>query len=131
MKIRLMRIASRADGTFGVLFADDLPFALTIERPWRFNKQSESCIPVGSYVCKPYSSARFPHTWQVMDVPGRSAILFHQGNVMEDSLGCILVGEQFDVLGNRCAVTASAQGFKEFMQRTSGLEEFDLEIFQP
>lgn len=128
MKITLMRIAGRKDGTFGVLFADDLPFALTVERPWKFNKQNESCIPVGTYKCKPYSSARFPSTWQVMDVPGRSAILFHQGNVMEDSLGCILVGEQFDVLGSKCAVTASAKGFAEFMQRTAGLTEFDLLI---
>lgn len=128
MIIRLLRVSSRTDGTFGVLFADDLPFALTVERPWKFNQQNQSCIPVGSYKCRRYSSDRFPHTWQVMDVPGRTAILFHQGNVASESLGCIIVGGRFEVFGKVCGLVQSAEEFKEFMSRTAHLEELDLII---
>ncbi len=128
MKITVQRIASRDDGTFGVLFAGDLPFALTCERPWLSNQPQVSCIPVGLYKCRRYSSARFPSTWQVMDVPGRSAILFHCGNVATDSAGCIIIGGRFEVIGKVCGLVQSAEEFREFMARTAHLEEFELVI---
>lgn len=129
MKFTILRVSYRPDGTFGVIFCGDLPFALTLEREWKNNERNLSCIPVGEYVCRRVKlPPRFPNTFQVMDVPDRDGILIHRGNLMEHSRGCILVGEQFDVLGNHCAVTASDKGFEEFMLRASSVDEFDLSI---
>ncbi|OED34078.1 hypothetical protein AB832_08225 [Flavobacteriaceae bacterium (ex Bugula neritina AB1)] len=75
----------------GKMEIDGLPF-YTIERPWLDNTPFKSCIPEGDYVCKKYTSKRFPDVWEIEDVPGRTHILLHQGNFVEDVVGCIAVG---------------------------------------
>lgn len=75
----------------GWLYVAYAKFA-TIERPWLSNRPNISCIPEGSYQLKPYSSERFPHVWELQDVPGRSLILIHAGNYAHDIQGCIAVG---------------------------------------
>lgn len=129
MDLTIKRIASRNDGVFGVLLVGNEPIALTLERPWRNNRRGESCIPAGDYLCKRIKSVKFGNTFEVENVPGRSAILFHKGNVFEDSHGCILVGEQFSAWANGTAsIAASAAGFREFLDRTAGTNEFNLSI---
>lgn len=125
----LIRITEINDGTFGVLLDDKVPFALTIERRWLNNEKGISCIPVGSYICLRVTSPKFGNTFEVMAVPGRSEILFHQGNVDDDSHGCIIIGEQFEFLGSKVAVISSAKGFSEFLDRTKLLVSFSLNIF--
>jgi hypothetical protein len=49
-------------------------------------------IPPGVYTCKPFSGPKFKGVYEICDVPGRTAILFHQGNAPKDSEGCVLVG---------------------------------------
>jgi len=122
-------------GAFGVLLyggrgpgESSVPFALTLERPWLDNRKHLSCVPPGSYVCRRVESPKFGDTFEVTGVPGRSHILFHTGNVMEDSEGCILVGEQFEALGGRPAVLSSRKGFREFLERLEGVEAFTLHI---
>lgn len=129
MKLTLKRIASRADGTFGVLLADGAPFAVTLERPWRDNRRGESCIPPGAYTCVRVNSPKFGPTWMVKDVPGRSEILFHAGNVFADSHGCILVAERFVVWqdGN-CAIADSRVGMAELQALTRDFVSLDLSI---
>lgn len=134
-EITLKRIAMNGHGAFGVLIyggcgpeGSGVPFALTIERPWLDNQKRLSCIPSGSYVCRRVDSPKFGDTFEVTGVQGRSHILFHTGNVMEDSEGCILVGEQFETLGGRPAVLSSKKGFREFMERLEGVEAFTLHI---
>lgn len=124
----LIRIADIKDGTFGVLLEDDTPFCVTIEREWLNNQRGISCIPVGEYVCKRVNSPKFGNTFEVMNVPNRTAILFHKGNIDADSHGCIIVGEQFESLGGKTAVLASGKAFTEFLERTQNLIEFKLEI---
>jgi len=126
--MKLIRIADTAWGTFGVLISDGLPFCLTLERPWLDNIKNTSCIPPGRYVCKRVMSPKFGETFEVCDVPGRSHILFHKGNLMDDSHGCIILGERFDPLDGKPAVLSSGDAFKEFMQRTRGFDKFPLEI---
>ena len=129
MNITLKRIASRDDGTFGVLLADGAPFAVTLERPWRDNRRGESCIPPGAYTCIRVQSPKFGHTWMVKDVPGRSEILFHAGNVFADSHGCILVAERFIVWQDGgCAIADSRVGIAELMSLTNGIVSFNLKI---
>lgn len=124
----LKRIADIADGTFGVLFADEIPFAITLERKWLNNKSGESCIPTGEYTVKRIISPKFGETFEVMAVMGRAHILFHKGNIDADSHGCILVAERFDYGINKVMVGDSKGGFIEFMGRLSGENEFKLII---
>ena len=124
----LRRIAYISDGTFAVLFDGDIPFCLTLEREWRDNEKNVSCIPRGKYICKRVSSPKFGDTFEVCDVSGRSDILFHKGNIEDDSHGCIIVGEQFHKFKEKISLKASREGFAEFKQRTHFLMEFELEI---
>lgn len=117
-----------ADCTLGVFLDDTLPFALTLERPWKNNQRNISCIPVGGYICKRIQSPKFGDTFEVQKVPGRSEILFHKGNIDDDTHGCILVGEMFEPLGSENAIRASRQGFKEFLWRTADKDFFTLKI---
>jgi hypothetical protein len=113
----------------GVLFHEIAPFALTLERPWLKNRRGESCIPAGSFTCKRVQSPHFGDTFEVMDVPGRSAILFHRGNLAADTHGCVLVGEQFGRADHgELPLIASRLGFAEFMNLHRGLESFPLSV---
>ena len=70
------------------------------------NKPLISCIPQGLYNVVPHNSKKFPNTWQIMNVPGRTGILFHAGNYActvegrelhkSDTQGCIMPGLSFD-----------------------------------
>ena len=64
----------------------------TLERPWVFNERKISCIPSGTYLVKRYVSPKFGQCFKIQDVKGRSDILIHSGNVVNDTLGCVLVG---------------------------------------
>lgn len=129
MKVTLKRIASRPDGTFGVLLADGLPCAVTLERPWRDNRKGESCIPAGAYTCVRVHSPKFGQTWMVQSVPDRSEILFHAGNTFIDSHGCILVAERYVVWQDgSAAISDSRVGMAELMSLTRDLVSFDLHI---
>lgn len=125
---KLIRVSMLLDGTFGVLLDGDVPFGLTVERPWLNNQKGVSCIPDGIYQCMRVDSPKFGNTFEVMDVPGRSEILFHKGNIVDDTHGCIVVGEQFESLGGKVAVVSSAKGFVEFLWRTRDLVTFEIEV---
>lgn len=130
-KLDLIRVASTDDGTFGVLKMGGMPFAVTGELPWRENIKNISCIPVGLYTCKRVNTPSQGNTFEVKDVAGRSAILFHVGNVpLKDSEGCILVGEQFEELQGKDAVLSSRKGFGEFLEKNLDVDEFILSIIE-
>ena len=124
----LKRIALTKYGTFGVLLYSGIPFAVTLEREWNGNQRNISCIPAGIYTCKRITSPTFGETFEVTDVPGRSHILFHKGNLQDDSHGCILVGEQYGDLRGNPGVLASRKGFSEFLKKLTDTELFQLNI---
>ncbi|MAH50268.1 hypothetical protein CMI37_30890 [Candidatus Pacearchaeota archaeon] len=125
----LKRVAFLDDETFGVLLAGKTPFCLTLELPWKDNLKNKSCIPKGDYSCRAIMSNRFGKTFEVLNVPGRSNILFHKGNISDDSRGCIILGEQFEPLKGENAVLSSGEAFREFMIRTENVDEFNLFIW--
>jgi len=127
-QFKLIRVAYIADGTFGVLFDEDTPFCLTLEREWKSNQKGESCIPTGYYLCKRVQSPKFGDTFEICDVVGRSHILFHKGNLEDDSHGCVITGEEYGKYKNKVAVLSSGKAFGEFKQRTNGIDEFGLKI---
>ena len=115
--------------TFGVFFHErQIPFALTLERPWRNNEHGVSCILPGNYVCKRINSPKFGNTFQVMNVSGRDMIELHKGTFEHDTHGCIIIGEQFGSIENEPVILASKAGFEEFLRLTSTVDEFNLEI---
>ncbi|GAG09917.1 unnamed protein product, partial [marine sediment metagenome] len=115
---KLIRISHTTNATFGVLLEEDIPFCVTLERPWLGNIKSISCIPEGFYTFIRIESPKFGDTFKAENVPNRSHILFHKGNLSDDTHGCILVGEQFEPLKGENAVLASGKAFAEFKERT-------------
>ena len=128
MKLDLLRVGQSARGTFGVLRYGQVPFALTLEEPWLDNAVGVSCIPPGLYRCERVRSPKFGNTFEVTQVEGRSHILFHKGNTLDDTQGCILVGEEFSGTFDQPMLVSSQRGFSEFLALLDGQAEFDLEI---
>lgn len=140
-KYIIARITSTDNGTYGTIreqFKE--PFAVTYELPWHDNKINISCIPPGRYLAKKAVYGRSKqkkyryNSFIVVNVPGRTGIFLHIGNSIEDSRGCILMGELFDpvrlkkkkkiVPGIRC----SKKGFNEFMGNLEKETEIEIEV---
>lgn len=124
MHLQLLRVGSSKEGTFGLLRIGQVPFAVTLEDPWRDNIPEQSCIPPGLYACKRVQSPRFGETFEVTGVPNRTHILFHAGNTIGDTEGCILIGEAYAGLG----IAYSKAGFQEFLDTLKGETSFALHI---
>ena len=128
--MKLVRISDSGLATYGVLLQGDIPFAVTLEDPWKNNAPNVSCIPAGAYKCVRVQSPKFGNTFEVAEVPGRFAILFHRGNLEDDTHGCILVGEMFNPVLGRPGITASKEGFAEFLHIVGMTNVFQLEIVE-
>jgi hypothetical protein len=113
--IYLTRIQMYETCTRGLLVdADSGEVFYTLERPWLDNASNISCIPKGTYTCKWHLSPTFGWVYLVTDVPDRSFILFHSGNVVRHTKGCILIGSRFGRLGNDPAVLSSKPATRKF-----------------
>ena len=128
--MKLVRVSKAQIATYGVLLQGDIPFALTLERPWLDNQPEVSCIPAGDYICRRHESDKFGSTFEVTGVPNRSAILFHKGNIPTDSHGCILVGESFNPVLGQPGITHSGDGFSEFLNMLRMTDSFPLSIVE-
>lgn len=128
----LKRVAQTNNGIFGVLLFNGVPFALTLERPWLNNAARVSCIPKGTYdicLCSKspdygYApSPKFGDVYQVRNVPGRAKVLMHSGNTIDDTEGCILIGECFAPINGRPGIALSKDALKEFMTKAGGANQ--------
>lgn len=129
--LTIVRVSSLDEGTFGVMLFNGKPFAVTGERPWMENKKSVSCIPTGVYLCKRYKSAKYSNTFEIMNVPNRTYVLFHKGNFpLKDSEGCILIAEKFEEVNGKVAVLESKHGFEEFITKLKDVCTFTLQIVE-
>lgn len=127
-QVDMVRLEKGNDGTFGVLRLDGKVFCVTLEPPDRGNRKDTSCIPSGEYVCRYVESPSFGSTFEIADVPGRTHILFHAGNVPGDTRGCVLLGRYYGTLGDDRAVLQSGSAFNEFLTHCSDVEGFQLRI---
>lgn len=137
MEFLIKRVADMFEGTFGVLMVmrevqGYVPFAVTLEPPWRKNLPNISCIPDGSYQLQRVVSPKYGDVFEVQDVPGRSHVLLHWGNKVDDTEGCILVAEKFGILADQPAVLTSrnspGEGFNELMAILAGHDAARLSI---
>lgn len=122
---------TQENGTFGALLIDGVLFSWTLEPPDLGNVQKRSCIPVGSYLCRRYSSAKYPDTFEVTGVPGRTAILFHSGNTDDNTEGCILLGETLGKLRDARAILNSGATFRRFLAALASEDEARLRVRGP
>ena len=118
--LELIRLETGRKGTYSVMLADKVIFSFTLEPPDRLNMRNTSSIPTGQYECAPYKSTRFGLTMQVLDVPERTYILFHAGNFVGDTEGCIIVGSEIGKLKGNRAVLNSGATHKTLMGLTGG-----------
>lgn len=90
----LVRMLETDKATLGYLYMGGMKF-FTLENPWVNNEQRISRISDGVYEMEYIGltkSEKFQNAWFVRNVPDRSEILFHRGNFVHDTHGCILVG---------------------------------------
>lgn len=107
-----------ADHTRGWLVVGTQIFR-TLEPPWENNQRNISCIPEGTYqtVYLPKSaSGKYRKVWHLRNVKDRSAILIHNGNLVDHTRGCILVGTRFGRLGGKPAVLSSRTGMRKLLE---------------
>ncbi|RCW62617.1 hypothetical protein DET61_12319 [Marinobacter nauticus] len=118
----------------------------SLELPWLGNRTSVSCIPEGVYtlglrrsgVVERTTGGQYLHGWEVQDVPGRTYIMIHPANTIDDLEGCIAPGLSTGVLpdNNRdpqWAILNSFAAFKMLMEDLEARQEWllDVRTFSP
>lgn len=133
MKLTLKRIARKPTYTIGKLFIDGKYFCDTLEDLDRGLDQSmsladirsvkvmhETAIPMGTYkVIVNMSPGKKRLLPRLQNVPGFTGILIHRGNTVEDSSGCILVGEN-KAVGKVLNSTPYELHLTELIQKAGG-----------
>ena len=99
--LTLTRIAKRADYTIGRLEDENgVKICDTLEPTWRDFKGGElkvprkSAVPEGTYPVVVTKSKKFgKYLPLLVGVPGFEGVRIHSGNTVNDTEGCILVGQ--------------------------------------
>ena len=127
--VKILRInEDHQYGTFGALLIQEKPFCVTLEPSDQLNREFASSIPAQQYWAKKHYSPVFHHTYRILDVPGRSDVLFHPLNIVEDTEGCIGLAQYWGKLYGDRAVLNSGRTFREFMVAMEPYEVFHLTI---
>lgn len=130
MNFLLTRYEFSQDGIFGVLTALNFKCE-TLEHAYAFPEYN-TYIPKlspGTYNCVrgKHQLAHMDHefeTFEIMNVPNHTDILFHVGNENKDSAGCVLVA----TTRQNNEVLFSATMFAKFMETLNGINQFTLEV---
>jgi hypothetical protein len=122
----LTRVATSAMGTLGELELEGFS-CKTMEPPWLDNRPNASCIPDGEYPCAWHKSPRYGWVYAVLEVPDRSFILIHPGNLVTHTKGCVLPGSRVGILGGMPAVLVSRATTRRLFD-VLGKQPFTLEV---
>ena len=126
---RLVRLEENFQyGTFGVFLINTEVFCVTLEPADLLNKPNEANIPEQQYLCRKIISPSHGKTFEVKNVPGRTHVLFHAGNTIDHTEGCILLGQYPGKLKGERAVLNSGATFKKFMERMEEYDTFHLTV---
>lgn len=123
MMLELVRFCYSDKHTLGHLVLPGMARFATLEEPWSEDPDGpggqrrepghyESCVPDGDYELVPHTGQLFQNVYALVnpelgiyrwptEIPpgqrwGRAAILIHNGNVLQNTIGCILVGLEHD-----------------------------------
>ena len=136
--IEITRTRGGEHGTFGMLLIDNTPQCVTLERPWKANEANISCIPAGFYFCKRIESPTYGDTFEIQDVPnGRKHCIFHWGNWVTNTKGCVLTGESFGKLKAigqlkaAPAILSSKKAYNQFLHSLGNAKVIGLAISVP
>ena len=132
MDLYIKRFHKGSEGVSGHLHINGSFYCFTLERPDMDNQQRISCIPIGRYnmvlrkevteMTTKYRNKYDYFTWHLMleKVKGRSGIYIHVGNSINDSYGCILVGEQVNSIH---FLSSSRKAYKPFYAKVTAAIE--------
>lgn len=127
-KATLTRNETIDGGCFGTLITDTGYTCRTAELPWVENETDKSCIPMGQYICTWRTSPTHGYCYHVENVPNRTDIEIHAGNVPGiDSKGCILPGKNIGLMNGKQAVLFSRQALTE-LEAAFRCEPFQLTV---
>lgn len=113
----------RPDCTLGTVLLPSGKVIKSIERPWLNNRANISCYPEGVYLAKwidRSASGKYKRVWHIQNVPKRSGILWHVGNLVRHSRGCTLPGLRHGKLKGLPAVLASGSGLNAMRRELEG-----------
>lgn len=122
--LRITRVERSEDGLIGVLTIDGRADCFTLQPD---EQDQHFSIPVGNYLCKRFHGKKWQDTFEIV-VPGHTALLFHSGNVEENTEGCILLGQTVGSLNGKRAVLNSQWALGEFMKKMGDDQECNLVI---
>ena len=108
----LQRIVMGPDGTHGRITINGHHVCYTVELPWFGNDRDISCIPEGEYQLTYVDGTKFGRRLHVIDVFGRSGIIFHKGNWQDDTRGCILPATRIGRTSGGCCGYESADALQ-------------------
>lgn len=131
-KVFLFRDTHRQDVTLGEMITDRKNWYQILERPWINNQSNISCIPAGTYQCEFMTrsgSGKYRNVYWVRGIPGRSGILIHSGNVVDHTLGCLIIGERRGELAGKPAVLSSKTALRHLVD-DMGKQPFELTIVE-
>ena len=114
----------------GILYAEGEIFHI-LERPWLNNQSNKSCITAGTYnvdFLQRSRSGKYRDVFWLRDVPGRSGILIHNGNTVNHTKGCLIIGRRRGRLGHQRAVLNSKTALHELAELMER-ESFTINIF--
>ena len=112
--------------TMGKLYAENkVLICHTFELPWKSNNINISCIPQGLYKIKMTNSPKYGPCYKVHNVEGRTDILIHKGNTVDDTEGCIMPVSSFGLLyhdkkGEQFAGLSSKRAYDKLMTLLAG-----------
>ena len=125
MDNKIIRVEQTDQGALGVLILNGIYFCSTLEPDSTDDKRFQ--IPAGIYYCERYSGTKYKDTFEIK-VPDHTALLFHSGNIEEDSLACVLLGQYPGKLRGNRAVLNSGVTFEKFKALMKNTSWFYLEI---
>ena len=140
VKITVKRTYHGEYYTIGKLYVNDEYLCDTLEDTDRMLNSSideetikkrkvygQTAIPIGTYKVEITYSPKFKKKLpRLFNVKGFDGILIHSGNTKEDTLGCILVGEN----KKKGMVLNSRQAMSKLMAKIEDAEEIELEVIR-
>jgi len=128
MKVTIERFSHDEKATIGKLTIEDVKHNMiyTLENPQR-ETTKDSRIPAGEYLCRPFNGQKYKNVYEITNVPNRTAILFHWGNLEKDTEGCVLLGNKLGKINGEPAVLESKKCFEMF-RSLIGKNSFQLVI---